>query len=432
MKKNYLFFIVLLFVYFVQGQTISTIAGNGSSGFSGDGGAAIDARLNLPFNITFDASDNVYIADTYNNSIRKIDSETGIISTIFGTADKKEVSELKTPTGLTFDNFNNLYIADLANLRIREYNVKSGKSLTLAGEKNERDVPNIKTSLVGPFNLVFDHKGNLYVSTNGDSKVSKINFYTGEVTTIAGTGESGFSGDGGPAKDAKLSNPTGLALDNNDNLYISDSGNERIRKVDLNTGIISTVAGTGETGFSNEGNYALKTNLSNPLGLAVDKKGDLYIVDRGNNRVIKVNMETKIVSTIAGTGETGFSGDGGNAKDARLSNPTGLAFNNDGDLFIVDRGNNRIRKISGLSHYDESVVLENKILIYPNPSTDKVTVDLKEPSKLKEVSLFDLKGKNIQIQISDNSINVSKLPRGMYVLRVTTTEGTLEQKLVLE
>ncbi|MGI9533890.1 MAG: hypothetical protein ACR2NW_02970, partial [Thermodesulfobacteriota bacterium] len=395
MKKNYLVLVLLLTAYVVQSQTITTIAGTGTSGFSGDGGLATTAKLNLPFNLTFDKSDNIYIADTYNNSIRKIDSESGIITTIVGTADKKQISELKTPTGLTFDNYNNLFIADLANLRIRKVNLDTGSSITLVGEKSETESPNINASLGGPFNVVFDKVGNLYISINGDSKVSKVDFSTGDISTVAGTGISGFSGDGDMAKNAELSNPTGLALDNKGNLFISDSGNERIRKVDLATGIITTVMGNGTTGYTRAGDFALKTQLSNPLGLAVDSNGDLFVVDRGNNRVLKMNMTTNIVTKIAGgSGSSGgFSGDGDLAENALLSNPTGLAFNKEGDLFVVDRGNNRIRKITGLTSKTEELELASNILVYPNPSTDKITIEMKNNLELKNVLLFDITGK---------------------------------------
>jgi len=434
MKKNYILFLFIFCTYFVQSQTITTIAGTGSSGFSGDGGLATTAQLNLPFNITFDKSDNIFIADTYNNSIRKIDSESGIISTVVGTADKKLVSELKTPTGLTFDNYNNLFIADLANLRIRKVNLDTGSSITLVGEKSETEFPNINATLGGPFSVVFDKKGDLYISINGDSKVSKVEFSTGIVTTIAGTQEIGYSGDGKAAKISQLANPTGLALDGKGNLYIADSGNERIRKVNLDTGIITTVAGTGERGYTKDGGLAIYAELANPIGLAVDKKGDLFFVDRGNNLVRKINTTTGVISTIAGTGEAGFSGDGELAKNAKLSNPTGLAFNNEGDLFIVDRGNNRIRKISGLSQVVEETefVLEDNISVYPNPSTDKITIELKRNVELNNALLFDIAGNKIQVQLTEKTLNVSKLPRGIYVLRLVTSKGTTEQKIVLE
>ncbi|WP_117880144.1 NHL domain-containing protein [Aureibaculum luteum] len=433
MKKNYIILLFLCLVYTAQSQTITTVAGTGSSGFSGDGGLATTAKLNLPFNLTFDKSDNIYIADTYNNSIRRIDKESGIITTVVGTADKKQVSELKTPTGLTFDNYNNLYVADLANLRIRKVNLDTGSSITLVGEKSETEFPNINEYLGGPFNVVFDKHGNLYVSVNGDSNVKKVDFKTGKVIVIAGTGEVGFSGDGGQASAAQLANPTGLALDGKGNIFISDSGNERIRKINLSTGIISTIAGTGETGFVGEDVDATKAQLANPLGLAINNNGDLFVVDRGNNMVRKIALSTGKITTVAGNGESGFSGDGELATDAKLSNPTGLAFNKTGELFVVDRGNNRIRKISGLAAADtEEVSLEASIKVYPNPSTDKITIDLKDNVELKYVLMFDSNGSQVKVQLKDNSLNVAKLPRGIYVLRIATSEGSTEQKVVLE
>ncbi|MDY7394672.1 T9SS type A sorting domain-containing protein [Aureibaculum sp. 2210JD6-5] len=433
MRKNYIILLLLTFVYNAQSQTITTVAGTGSSGFSGDGGLATTAKLNLPFNLTFDKSDNIYIADTYNNSIRRIDNESGIITTVVGTANKKEISELKTPIGLTFDNYNNLYVADLANLRIRKVNLDTGSSITLVAQKSETEFPNINEPLGGPFNVVFDKQGNLYVSVNGDSNVKKVDFTTGKVTVVAGTGEVGFSGDGGQASAAKLANPTGLALDGKGNIYISDTGNERIRKVNLSTGVISTIAGTGETGFVGEGTDATKAQLANPLGLAIDNAGDLFVVDRGNNMVRKINLSNGTISTVVGTGEAGYSGDGELAKNAQLANPTGLAFNNAGELFVVDRGNNRIRKISGLANADtEDASAETSIKVYPNPSTDKINIELKDNVQLKSVAMFNANGGQVKVQMNDKTLNVAKLPRGIYVLRIATSEGSTEQKVVLE
>jgi len=346
--RNILCAMVLLFYLTTDAQIITTIAGNGKTGFSGDGGKATSARLNLPVNITFDKDENIYVADTYNNSIRKIDSETGIITTIVRNEDKYATDGLKSPTGIAFDEKENLYIAELENKRIRKVNVTSGSAMTLVGTKSETESPNINYDLSGPFNVVFDLDGNLYVSVNGDSKIRRVDFLSGDITDISGTGVPGFSGDGGLAKEAQLSNPTGLSIDKLGNLYISDTGNERIRKIDLITGIITTIAGTGESKMTKDGILAVESNLSNPLGLALDKSGNLFFVDRGTNRVRKINKSTGIITTIAGTGKAGFSGDNGLAKQAKLSNPTGIGFDKAGNLYIVDRGNNRIRKITGL------------------------------------------------------------------------------------
>jgi len=348
MHKFLYFLVVAVSISTINAQIITTIAGNGKTGFSGDGGKATAAKLNLPVNLTFDKDQNIYIADTYNNSIRKIDSETGIITTIVRNEDKFAVDGLKTPTGIAFDKKDNLYIAELKNERIRRVNVDSGKEMTLVGTKSESESPSINYDMAGPFNVVFDSDGNLYVSIPGESKIRRVDFFTGDITDAAGTDEIGFSGDGKLATNARISNPTGMVIDDIGNLYFSDTGNDRIRKIDTKTGIISTIAGTGKKKTTKDGMLAIDTNLSNPLGLAMDKKGNLFYVDRGTNRIRKIDLTTNIVTTIAGTGKSGFSGDGKLAKKAKLSNPTGIAFDKAGNLYIVDRGNNRIRKISGL------------------------------------------------------------------------------------
>ena len=346
--KKILLMIFLMIALTINAQIITTIAGNGKTGFSGDGGQATSAKLNLPVNLTFDDSENIYIADTYNNSIRRIDTETGIITTIIRNEDKYAPDGLKTPTGIAFDKNENLYIAELKNERIRKVNVNSGNSMTLVGTKSEIEAPNINYDLAGPFNVVFDQDGNLFVSVPGESKIRRVDFATGDITDAAGTDEIGFSGDGKLATNARISNPTGLVIDKNGNLYFSDTGNERIRKINTKTGIITTIAGTGKKSKTKDGILAIESNLSNPLGLAIDKNGNLFYVDRGTNRVRKIEITTGIVTTIVGTGKSGFSGDGGLATAAKLSNPTGIGFDKAGNLYVVDRGNNRIRKITGL------------------------------------------------------------------------------------
>lgn len=346
MKKIYLIVFVLVFSE-VSAQKITTIAGNGKTGFSGDGNKATEARLNLPVNITVDAEQNIFIADTYNNSIRKVDAKTGIITTIVRNEDKFATGALKDPTGVAIDNQNNLYIAELKNKRIRRVNTDSGSEMTLVGQKSETEQPNINQNLEGPFNVVFDSEGNMFVSVVGENMIRRVDFATGEISDYAGTGERGFSGDGEKATKAKLFSPTGLVIDSKDNLYISDSGNERVRKIDTKTGIITTVAGTGKRGFSGDNEKATVAKLFNPLGLAVDVNDNLYIVDRGNNRIRMINKEG-VISTVVGTGNSGFSGDGGLATKANLTNPTGIAFDKNNNLYIVDRGNNRIRMVAGL------------------------------------------------------------------------------------
>ncbi len=205
----------------------------------------------------------------------------------------------------------------------------------------------IAAQLHGNFGIAFDGSGNLYIADTGNHRIRKVTLATGVISTVAGTGVSGFSGDGGAATAAKLNNPSGVVIDASDNIYIADQLNHRIRMVDASTGIINTVAGTGSAGFSGDGGAAVAAQLSRPYSVALDAAGDLYVADRSNSRVRKVTLSTGVISTVAGSGTVGFSGDGGQATAANLNRPLFIAFDGSGNMFIVDNGNNRIRSVDG-------------------------------------------------------------------------------------
>ena len=342
---------------------ISTVAGTGTFGFGGDGGAATAATLNAPGGVAVDGSGNLYIADTFNDRIRKVDATTGNISTIAGTGKfsgdggAATAATFNSPGGVAVDGSGNLYIADIYNQRIRKVDASTGIISTIAGSGST----GIGSSFGGdggaataarinyPYRVALDGAGNLYIAGNGDffddqHRIRKVDASTGNISTVAGSAASGFGGDGGAATAARLNYPRGVALDGAGNLYIADKNNNRIRKVDASTGNISTVAGTGTFGFSGDGGAATAARLSFPNGVAVDGDGNLYIAD-GSYRIRKVDASTGNISTIAGTGAFGFGGDGGAATAARLYSPTGVALDGDGNLYIADSGNHRIRKI---------------------------------------------------------------------------------------
>jgi len=279
------------------GGQISRAAGSGINGFSGEGGPATSARLNLPFGVALDAAGNLYIADYLNNRIRKV-TPAGIISTVAGNG-----------------------------------------SWGFSGDRG----PATSAQLSGPRGVAVDAAGNFYISDYANHRIRKVTT-DGVISTVAGNGTSGFSGDGGPATSAQLSYSNGVALDAAGNLYISDSNNNRIRMV-TPAGIISTVAGNGNYGFSSDGGPAISTQLNLPRGVAVDATGNLYIADCGNNRIRRVTP-AGIISTVAGNGTWGFSGDGGAATSAQLNLPFGVGFGAAGSLYIADSGNNRVRKVS--------------------------------------------------------------------------------------
>jgi trimeric autotransporter adhesin len=277
--------------------SLSLTAGVGTGGLSGDGGLATEAQLNEPSGLAVDSAGNLYIADTRNHQIRKV-TTTGIISTVAGNGSQ----------GDRVDGS----LATAAKLRY-------------------------------PSAVALDSEGDLYIMDNGDARILKVTA-TGIISTVAGTGASGFNGDGGWATEGRLNSPNHMAVDSEGNLYIAYPDNQRIRKV-TPTGIISIVAGNGTMGFSGDGGLATDAQLKCPSYVAVDSAGNLYIGDRLNYRIRKVTP-TGIISTVAGNGTMGFSGDGGLATKAQLNGTEGMAFDSTGNLYIADRFNNRIRKVT--------------------------------------------------------------------------------------
>ncbi len=315
---------------------ITTVAGNGTLGFAGDGSAATAANLNQPSGVALDKQGNIYIADTSNGRIRKV-SSAGTISTVAGNGmvsysgdgGPATGAQLNGPLGVAADNSGNLFIADSQNGVVRVVN--KGAIASVGGG-----------TLVIPRSVATDAAGNAYVADAQDNRVRRVGT-DGTVTTYAGNGTNGFGGDGGPAANAQLNSPAAVAVDGAGNLYIADLGNLRIRKVSAN-GNISTVAGNGSQGYSGDGGPAINASLNTPLGVAVDPSGNLYITDSASQVIREVTLDGNI-KTIAGTGEPGFTGDGGSAASAQLASPIGIAADPFGNIFFVD-GTTRIREIN--------------------------------------------------------------------------------------
>ena len=331
---------------------ITTIAGTGEWGFGGDGGPATKAQLSGLQGLAVDGSGNLYVADGSNQRIRRIDPD-GVITTIAGTGERgfggdggpATEAQLYSPVGLAVDGSGNLCVADYFNQRIRRIDPE-GVITTIAGT-GERGFggdggPATEAHLNFPVGLAVDGSGNLYVADYFNQRIRRID-PEGVITTIAGTGEPGFVGDGGPATEAHLNRPVRLAVDGSGNLYVSDSSNQRIRRIDPG-GVITTIAGTEDPGFGGDGGPATEALLNAPFGLAVDGSGNLYMADYLNQRVRRIDPDG-VITTIAGTGDRGFGGDGGPATDAHLNNPYGLAVDGSGNLYVADENNQRIRII---------------------------------------------------------------------------------------
>lgn len=336
--------------YAASGYIINTVAGSDKSGFSGDGGAATSASLYAPSGVTVDSSGNLYIADTLNNRIRKVDV-SGKISTVAGTGTGGYLGDgvaatstwLNRPQGVGVDSSGNLYIADTWNNRIRKVDV-SGEISTVAGTGfagySGDGGSAAAAALNEPKGLAVDRSGNLFIADSGNHRIRKVD-RSGKISTVAGSGDFGVSGDGGDATLAKLSYPIGIAVDNIGNLYfVCDF---QIRKVDT-SGKISTVVGLYKDGFSGDGGPALTAELFRPQAVAVDSGGNLYISDYWNFRIRKVDATGRI-NTIAGTGREDFSGDGGPATSADLGGPIGVAVDTSGNVYLSD-AYHRIRKLS--------------------------------------------------------------------------------------
>ena len=411
---------------------ITTIAGWGDPGFSGDGGPATEARFGNPFGIAVDGAGNVYIAEERNHRIRKVDT-TGTITTIAGTGElgfggdggPATEAQLTRPFGVAVDATGNLYIADRSNNRIRKVD-PTGTITTIAGT-GERGFggdggPATEAQINGPSDVAVDGTGNLYIVDGNNHRIRKVDA-TGTITTVAGTGERGFGGDGGPATEAQLRSPTGIAMDGAGNLYIADRINYRIRKVDL-TGTISTIAGTGELGFGGDGGPATEAQLDFPTGVAVDGAGNLYIADNFNNRIRKVDA-TGTISTIAGTGERGFGGDGGPATEARITGPTGVTVDGAGNLYIADRDNHRIRVLVparlDFAHFANGASIVSD-LVFVNAGSDSIRPALtfydSQGSRIGADSVVDVT-EDLMVQ-EDGSLNVQTEMEPLGELTIST------------
>jgi sugar lactone lactonase YvrE len=333
--------------------TISTVAGNGITGFSGDGGPATSAALSTPFGLAVDAAGNLYIADFVNQRIRKV-STNGTIATIVGTGvagfsgdgGPATAAQINRPSNVSLDAAGNLYIADSGNNRIRKV-TPGGTISTVAGNGNAAETgdggPATSASLKYPEHAFVDSAGNLLIADGDGCTIRKV-APNGIIATIAGNRNAGYSGDGGTATSASLNNPTSVVEDPLGNIYIGDSNNNRIRKVTPG-GTISTVAGTGVRGYAGDGGAATAAQLAGPSAKLIDAAGNLYIGDTLNNRV-RILFADGTIGTVAGNGTAGSSGDGGPATGAKLNFPNTIAAGHSGALYVADAFNQRIRLLT--------------------------------------------------------------------------------------
>ncbi|MEV3973478.1 RICIN domain-containing protein [Streptomyces sp. NPDC050698] len=336
---------------------ISTVVGTGAAGPpKGEKEPAVSAQVNLPNGVAVDSSGTLYIADSGNHRVRKMTTD-GKVSTVAGTGvaafggdgGSAVSAQLNYPRAVAVDSAGDLYIADSGNHRVRKVTRADGKISTVAGTGAGAfgGDGGLATAarLSGPFAVAVDSAGDLYIADYYNHRVRKVTRADGKISTVAGTGAGAFGGDGGLATAAQLKSPFGVAVDGAGDLYITDSGNHRVRKVTRADGKISTVAGTGVAAYGGDGGLATAAQLNLPMSLVVDSAGTLYVSEWSSHRVRKLTADGKI-STVAGTGAAAFGGDGAPAVSAQLKNPSGLAVDCVDTLYIVDHGNSRIRKVA--------------------------------------------------------------------------------------
>lgn len=428
-----------------QVAIITTIAGHDTDGYCGDGEPATDACLSVCEYVCLDNAGNIYVCDCFNSRIRKVDKTTGFMTTVAGdgTRDYNGDNILATsahiyiPEGVCTDSAGNVYIADCGNNRVRKITVSTGIISTVAGSGptayfggySGDGGPATNAQLSQPGGLCIDRHGNIYIGDFANNVVRRVDASTGIITTFAGKqttsmytgGFAGYSGDGGQATNAVLSGPIDVFCDSAGNVFICDIWNSAIRKVDIATNIITTVAGNGIAGYSGDGGLSTHAELNQPGGMYIDRQGNMYIAEWANGTIRKVDARTNIITTVAGDGSPGFAGDGGPATNAKLI-PSDVCGDDYGSLYIADEDNHRIRMV-----YDPKLAVpiinkDEEVNVFPNPAFNKITVSYHFTSN-GVVQIMDIAGHlaathNLSAAKQEEMIDVSGFPPGMYLYRV--------------
>jgi streptogramin lyase len=340
--------------------TITAFAGTGEKGFAGDGGPATKAQLNQPFDVAFDRAGNLYFSDTFNHRIRRVDAKTGTITTVAGNGTKgfsgdggkATDASLDEPYGIELDADGNLFIVDRLNYCVRRVDAKTGTISTVVGTGGKSGFggdgdPATAALLREPNGICLDGKGKLYVADVADQRVRVVDLKTGVIGTLAGNGKRVSAGDGGPYKDATFAGPRAVAVGPDGSLYVVEREGNGVRRIDFAAGTITRFAGTGKKGYTGDGGPAKDATFDGPKEIDVDRDGNVYVVDTENEAIRRIDAKTGVVTTVAGKGRTKTSGlgDGGPATAATLGRPHGVAAGPDGAIYIGDTNSHRIRRV---------------------------------------------------------------------------------------
>jgi hypothetical protein len=428
----------------VHAQNISTIAGTGTQGYIGDGGPASAANLHV-YKIVMDKEGNIYASQPMEYVIRRIDKATGIITTVAGNGTQGFAgdgglavdAQFDKPASIALNAQGDLFVYD--NLRIRKIDKATGIITTIAGTGVSGYAGDGGDALQAQFayddgNVVVDTSGNILVNDAGNYRIRKIDATTNVINTIAGVGTFGGTGDGGPATAAQIEALYMMYVDRHNNIYLSMSNSHAVRKIDAVTGIITLVAGGGPMGCAGDGNPAVGQPMTMINGICTDKDDNFYLSDGYCSVIRKVDGVTNIIQTIAGTlaaNSGSFSGDGGPAINATLKYNNSVIMDTCGNIYISDQGNNRIRKITMNSGCEPTTLKLSDVSsavysVYPNPASSSVTVTASE--KIRSVMFCDVTGRTVLNTTGDSekvNIDISNLGIGIYFVNVNGVWKTL-------
>lgn len=417
-----------------RAQVVTTVAGTGATTLSGDGGPATAAGVYAPCGTVKDKNGNLYIAENGSNVVRRVNS-SGVITTWAGTGTAgfagdggpAALAQLSNLRGIAIDTSGNIYIMDTQNYRIRKVDA-SGIITTVAGNGVAAYAGDGGFATSASFDwcesIAVGIDQSIYIGDQLNHVVRKVGV-NGIISTYAGDGSPFASGDGGLATQAGIGTPTSLSIDKNNTLYLS--GDNVIRRVNSN-GIITTYAGTGLTGFAGDGGPAVSAKFDWPDKISLDDIGNLYIYDRFNNRVRRVDT-FGIINTIAGDGFNGFAGDGGPPLLAEFNNVQGLYCSSNNELFISDFDNHRVRKITGVIGV-ASLCEKTPFKMGPNPASTELHV---ESSSMDDAwRILDAMGHEIRAQNKNGIIDVRSFCNGIYFLTITSGNQTHTQKFVVQ
>jgi hypothetical protein len=389
---------------------IQTIAGNGTCSYSGDGGLASQAELSYPYGVFVDGSGNVFIADSSNARIREVIAATGIIQTVAGDGTAgysgdgglATQAELYYPYGVFVDGSGNIFIADTVNQRVREVIAATGIIQTVAGDGTAGysgdGIPATQAELFYPEGVFVDGSGNIFIADTDNARVREVIATTGIIQTVAGDGIFGYSGDGGLATQAELYYPEDVLVGSQGNLLIADEGNSRLRQVSGATGIIQTTAGNGSSGDSGDGYAATNAQLSSPEGVSVNSAGDVVIADTDNCVVREILASKAVIQTIAGVSGYCASEGATNPPPAQLGDPWGVFVDGSGNVFITDTYNSEVQELVAATGVLQTVA-GNGIYGYYGDGGPATEAELAYP----EAVFVDGAG-NIFIADTDNSV----------------------------